>query len=80
MKVFNDRACVLFSSFASLLALHLTKNKVSIPSVSNTMTRFYFFLSIRHDLVVRNCISCYCFIALFFIQLYKNKTKTKAHN
>ena len=39
-RPFNDRACLLFSSFVSLLALHLTKNKVSIPSVSNTLTRF----------------------------------------
>lgn len=50
MKVFSDRACVLCSSFASLITLHLTKIKsVFLQCETHKILNF---LSLRHDSVV----------------------------
>ena len=64
MKVFSDRACVLFSSFASIIALHLTKVFFGFSGFRGKHTSLFPGL----------------FVAVFFIQLYKNKTKAKAEN
>ena len=51
MKVFSDRACVLCSSFASIIALHLTKIKLYRFLQCQTQ-KVLNFSSLRYDSVV----------------------------